>query len=105
MPAITSIAKTLGAPKASAMTFNHVRSLVDELVVVEDVEAVEAMRFLLERTKTLVEPAAACCLAAARRQQGDLTPDDSVAILLCGGNISVSDLIRLCGDGEGSGRT
>lgn len=105
MPAITSIAKTLGAPKASAFTLNHVQSLVDELVVVEDDEAVEAMRFILERTKTLVEPAAACCLAAARRQKGDLTADDSVVILLCGGNVSISDLIKLCGDGERSART
>ncbi len=105
MPAITSIAKTLGAPKASAFTLSHVQSLVDELVVVDDAEAIEAMRFILERTKTLVEPAAACCLAAARRQQGDLTADDSVVILLCGGNISMSDLVKLCGDGERSGRT
>lgn len=96
MPAITSIAKTLGAPKASAFTLAHVQSLVDELVVVEDDETVEAMRFLLERTKTLVEPAAACCLAAARRQKRDLTTDDSVVILLCGGNVSISDLSQWC---------
>jgi threonine dehydratase len=65
---ITSIARTLGSPKASAMTLDHVNRLVDDLVVVEDDETLEALTFLLERTKTLVEPAAACCLAAARRQ-------------------------------------
>lgn len=92
MASITSIAKTLGAPKASALTLDHVQSLVDELVVVDDDEAVEAMQFILERTKTLVEPAAACCLAAARHQQTALTSEDSVAILLCGGNIAISDL-------------
>lgn len=96
MPAITSIAKTLGAPKASPFTLDHVQSLVDELVVVEDSEAVEAMRFLLERMKILVEPAAGCCLAAARRHAGVIAEDDSVAILLCGGNVSLSDLTRWC---------
>ena len=96
MSSITSIAKTLGAPQASAFTLHHVQSLVDELVVVEDAEAVDAMQFTLERMKILVEPAAACCLAAARRQRADLDPEDSVAILLCGGNVSVSDLTRWC---------
>lgn len=96
MPAITSIAKTLGAPRASLFTLHHVQSLVDELVVVDDVEAVEAMQFIMERTKILVEPAAACCLAAARRHTGVLTESDAVAILLCGGNVAFSDLTEWC---------
>ena len=96
MPAITSIAKTLGSPKASAFTLDHVQALVDELLVVEDAEAIDAMRFLLERTKTLVEPAASCCLAAARRQQDALAPEDAVVILLCGGNVAIADLVGWC---------
>ncbi len=92
LPAITSIARTLGAPKVSDLTFEAVKNLVDELVVVEDVEAVEAMIFLLERTKTLVEPAGACCLAAARRQRASFGSEEKIAILLCGGNVAVSDL-------------
>jgi threonine dehydratase len=83
---ITSIARTLGAPKASAMTLEHVQRLVDELIVVEDDETLEALTFLLERTKTLVEPAAACCLAAARRQREEISPDDQIVLLICGGN-------------------
>jgi threonine dehydratase len=47
---------------------------------------------LLERTKYLVEPAAACCLAAAEQQRDQLRPNDHVVILLCGGNLSVHDL-------------
>jgi len=103
MPAITSLAKTLGAPQASPLTFDHVQALVDEVIVVDDTEAVMAMAFLLERTKNLVEPAAACCLAAARRHTTTFAPDETVALLLCGGNVSVADLARWTAT-ESSGR-
>jgi threonine dehydratase len=92
LPQITSIARTLGAPKVSDFTLRHVQTLVEEVVVVEDREAVEALKFLLERTKYLTEPAAACCLAAARRQAKSFRPDEKIAILLCGGNSSLADL-------------
>lgn len=94
MPAITSIARTLGSPRASEFTLEHVQRLVDEVVVVEDDETVDALQAILERTKVLSEPAAACCLAAARRQRDQLSPDDSVVILLCGGNVAISDLCQ-----------
>src|SRR3954471_10343033 len=51
LPAITSIARTLGAPKVSDFTLRHVRERVDEVVVVDDTEAVEALTRILERTK------------------------------------------------------
>jgi threonine dehydratase len=92
LPAITSIARTLGAPKVSDFTLDAVRRLVDEVVVVEDAEAVAAEVFLLERTKLLTEPAAACCLAAAERQRDRFRPADHVVLLLCGGNVSATDL-------------
>lgn len=97
---ITSIARTLGAPKVSPMTFEHVNRLVDDLIVVEDDETVQALTFLLERTKTLVEPAAACCLAAARRQRDEIAPDDQVVLLMCGGNVSLADLARWSAEAE-----
>jgi threonine dehydratase len=90
MPGITSIARTLGAPKVSDFTLEAVRRLVDEVVVVEDAEAVAAELLLLERAKVLTEPAAACCLAAAERER--FRPADHVVLLLCGGNVSATDL-------------
>ncbi|NBO93766.1 MAG: pyridoxal-phosphate dependent enzyme [Planctomycetia bacterium] len=74
MPAITSIARTLGRG----------------VTVVSDEEAVEALEFLLERAKVLTEPAASCTLAAARRER--FLPTDHVVLLLCGGNAALSDL-------------
>jgi threonine dehydratase len=92
LPEITSIARTLGAPRVSPFTFDHVRRLVDEVCVVDDAAAVDAMTLLLERTKQLVEPAGSCCLAAAERHRDRFAPDDRVVLLLCGGNVSVDDL-------------
>jgi threonine dehydratase len=91
LPAITSIARTLGAPKVSEFTLDAVRRLVEEVIVVEDAEAVAAEVFLLERAKILTEPAAACCLAAALRQRDRFRPSDHVVLLLCGGNVSATD--------------
>jgi threonine dehydratase len=92
LPAITSIAKTLGAPAVSEFTLNAVRELVDEVVVVDDAEAYSALAFVLERCKYLIEPAAGCVLAAARRHADRFKSGDQVVLLLCGGNVAVDDL-------------
>jgi len=90
LDAITSIARTLGAPRVSAFTLDHVRALVDEVSVVSDAATVEALFWLLERTKLLLEPAAACCLAAACQRPH--TAQDRVVLLACGGNVAGADL-------------
>jgi threonine dehydratase len=90
LPAITSIARTLGAPHVSEFTLDAVRRLVDEVLVVEDASAAEALFWLLERTKYLLEPAASCCLAAAESRRH--APTDRVVLLACGGNVSVEDI-------------
>src|SRR5262249_40828991 len=92
LPAITSVARTLGAPQVCDFTLSHVRKLVHEVKVVDDAAAVKALFLVLERTKYLVEPAAACCLAAAEQQREQFKPDDQVVLLLCGGNVSGEDL-------------
>ncbi|MFO0925509.1 MAG: threonine/serine dehydratase [Gemmataceae bacterium] len=101
LPAITSIARTLGSPKVSPFTFEAARRLAREVVVVPDAEAVAALVFLLERAKVLTEPAAACVLAAARRWRSAFTPTDHVVLLLCGGNVALADV---CGWAASAGR-
>jgi threonine dehydratase len=92
LPAITSIARTLGAPSVSEFTLAHVQALVDEVMVVSDADTVAALFWLLERTKYLLEPAAACCLVAADRRKAQRRSDDRVVLLACGGNVSAADL-------------
>ncbi len=92
LPAITSIARTLGAPKVSRFTFDAVKELVSGVEVVDDATTVAELVFLLERCKYLVEPSAACVLAAALRHRDRFKAGDQVVLLLCGGNVALDDL-------------
>jgi len=92
---ITSVARTLGAPAPSERTFAMAKELLESVTVVPDREAVSAMKFILERLKVLTEPAASCTLAAAERLKDHFSSVRHVALIFCGGNISVEDLIRL----------
>ncbi|MGH9486264.1 MAG: threonine ammonia-lyase [Terriglobales bacterium] len=92
LPAITSIAKTLGAPAVSARTLRAAQRWLESVTVVSDAEALAALQFLLERAKLLTEPAAACTLAAARRLAPRFTPSNRVVLILCGGNAALADL-------------
>src|SRR6266571_3634538 len=97
LPAITSIARTLGAPKVCDFTYQLVRCLVEEVVVVDDAAAARALFLILERTKQLTEPASSCCLAAAETHRERFTADDRVVLVLCGGNVSTEDLASFYG--------
>jgi len=94
LSAITSIARTLGAPSVSEVTLALAQKHLESVTVVPDSEAVSALRFLLERAKVLTEPAASCTLAAADRLRDQFRPDSRVVLVLCGGNTGVSDLCR-----------
>jgi threonine dehydratase len=95
LDAITSIARTLGAPAPSEFTFALAKQHLEGVTVVPDSEAALAVLFLLERLKVLTEPAAACTLAAAERLREQFTPERHVVLILCGGNYAVEDLGRL----------
>ena len=94
LEAITSIARTLGAPSVSEATLAMARKYLESVTVVPDSEALSALRFLLERVKVLTEPAASCTLAAAERLKHRFTPSHHVVLVLCGGNLAVDDLCK-----------
>lgn len=100
LPAITSIARTLGAPSASDVTFALAKRHLESVTVVSDADAMTALRFLLERTKMLTEPAASCTLAAAERLRGQFGPERHVVLFLCGGNVAVDDVCRHLANGQ-----
>ncbi len=94
LPAITSIAKTLGAPAVSPRTLALAQQHLEKLIVVTDDEAVHALKFILERLKVLTEPAASCTLAAALQLKDRFTKDSNLVLIFCGGNLSVADLCK-----------
>jgi threonine dehydratase len=92
LPAITSIARTLGAPEVTPFTLGLVQEFLESVTVVPDSEAVAALVLLLERAKVLTEPAAACTLAAAERLRQNFTSQSQVVLVLCGGNAALADI-------------
>lgn len=98
LSAITSIAKTLGAPSVSGATLKSAQDNLESVTVVPDAEAVDSMMFILERLKVITEPAASCTLAAAQRLKENFSPDTNLVLILCGGNTGVRDLCGYVSD-------
>lgn len=92
LPAITSIAKTLGAPEVSERTLRAAQALLEKVWVVTDDETMGCLRYILERLKVLTEPAAAVTLAAAQRAKDNFGSRSNVVLIFCGGNFSLDDL-------------
>lgn len=92
--AVTSIAKTLGAPYVTELTLGLAQEYFESVTIVTDREAVEALVFIAERLKVLTEPAASCTLAAADRLRDNFTRDSHVVLIFCGGNVSID---AVCG--------
>ena len=98
LTSITSIAKTLGAPSVSSQTLAIAQENLEDVIVVPDEEAVQALKFILERLKVLTEPAASCTLAAALRLKDQFNKDSNLVLIFCGGNLSVGDLCKYASD-------
>lgn len=94
LAAITSIARTLGAPSVSEETLRMAQKYLESVTVVPDSEAMSALGLLLERAKVLAEPAASCTLALAERLRAKFTTTSQVVLVLCGGNVAVEDVCR-----------
>lgn len=94
LSSITSVARTLGVPAVSPLTFELVRKYLNCISVVTDAEAIKEMYFLLDRAKVLTEPAASCTLAAAERLKKHFDETSHVVLILCGGNIGQDDLFN-----------
>ncbi len=69
-------------------TFAIIRRDVDDVLTVGDPELVEAMRFLAERMKMLVEPTG-CLGFAAARHAGLALAGKRVGVILSGGNVDL----------------
>jgi threonine dehydratase len=72
-------------------TFAVIRSLVDQIVLVSEEAIVQAMRFLFERLKLVVEPSGAVPLAALLEEQVDVR-GRRVGLVLSGGNVDLEKL-------------
>jgi threonine dehydratase len=86
-----SIADGLLAVRPGDVTFAHVRSLVDEIAIVDDGEIAEAVRAIARQAKLVAEPSGAATVAAARRLAPAGSAGTHVAVV-SGGNVSLETL-------------
>jgi threonine dehydratase len=92
---VDAVAKTWAEGLATGTAFELpqriMRRLLDDFVLVSEEAITEAVRILLARTRLLVEGAGAAPLAAALTLK-DRLQEHRVALILTGGNISISQL-------------
>lgn len=87
-----------GARTASlgTLTFPMLMALVHDMATVSDAELLEAMRYLMERMKIVVEPTGALGVAGLFRRGRELA-GKQVGVILSGGNLDAALLKQLAG--------
>ncbi len=73
----------------SSNTFKVIREKVDDIILVSEEEIVDAMQFLWERMKLVIEPSGAVSLAGVLSEQIDIK-NKQVGIMISGGNIDLT---------------
>jgi L-serine/L-threonine ammonia-lyase len=95
LPAITSIATSLGARAVCARALELAHEHALESVVVTDAEAVAACLDFLDEHRVLVEPACGASLAALASASTVLAAARRVDVIVCGGvGASAAQLLR-----------
>ena len=93
----SGLADGLLAVEIGAIPFAHAQAYIDDVVTIADEDLREAMRFLLDRMKLVVEPSGAITVAALLT--GAAKTRGSVVAVLSGGNVEYDGLRALLGDG------
>jgi len=86
IPVPDTIADGIRTTSLGVITFEIMRKLVDEIVLVADADVIEAMRFMLLRMKLLAEPTGAVPVAAVMARKVDGVAGKRVGVIVSGGN-------------------
>jgi len=71
--------------------FPIIKEYIDQIILVEENEIVEAMRIIWQRMKIIVEPSSAVTLAAVLKKK-ELFRNQKIGLILTGGNVDISNL-------------
>jgi threonine dehydratase len=78
----------------SERTFRIIQKEVDEIITVSEMEIIEAMKFLWERMKIVVEPSGAVPLAVIFSKKLNVE-GKKVGIILSGGNVDLTEFFKI----------
>jgi threonine dehydratase len=90
-----TIADGIAVKRPGGLTLPLVKQWVDEMAVVGEDDVGEAMVFLLERAKLVVEGAGAVGVAALLNRELDLPSQGTTVVILSGGNVDTSLLAQV----------
>jgi threonine dehydratase len=96
-----TIADGLQADVPGELTFEVNRKVVDDILTVSDDQIVDAMRFLFERMKTVVEPSGAVAVAAALAAPAQIR-GRRAGVVISGGNVDAARFAELTATGAGA---
>ena len=82
-----TIADGISVKTPGKQTFEIIKNLIDEIVLVDDDEIIKTIFLLMERSKCVVEPAGAVGLAYLISKKP--SPGKNVVPILCGGNVDM----------------
>ena len=82
-----TIADGISVKMPGELTFEIIKNLIDEIVLVDDDEITKVMFLLMERMKFVVEPAGAVGLAYLLSKKP--SPGKKVVVILAGGNVDM----------------
>ncbi len=97
---VKTIADGIAVRDASKENLDIILECVDDIVQVDDEEIANAVLFLLERQKIVVEGAGAVGVAALIHKKIKVEKDDKVGVIISGGNIDVGMLSVIIEKGQ-----
>jgi threonine dehydratase len=96
----STICDGIAVKKPGELTGPLVERLVDDVVTVSDDETAQAMVFLLERSKQVVEGAGAVGVAALMQGRAKVAERGATVVVLSGGNVDATLLVEAIRLGE-----
>ena len=95
-----TVADGISVRTPGKQTFEIIKDKIDEIVLVDDDEIIKTMFLLMERSKSVVEPAGAAGLAYLVSKKP--SPGKIVVPILCGGNVDMYLLGQIVSKGLGT---
>lgn len=87
---VSTVADGLAAPSAGIHCLDHIKRRFEDVLVLPDDAILSAMRFLMQRSKVMAEPAGAAALAGLLAQAERGTLGDEIVCIVSGGNLDLS---------------
>jgi threonine dehydratase len=91
LPTVSTIADGLMTVRPGDLTFEHVRTFVDEVVTIADPDMIRAIAWLYRHARIVVEPSGSVTTAAIMLGLGGIDPGKGpVVAIVSGGNVEAS---------------